>query len=108
VKPLLSPTDLQTKDFGQHPDEDRSKEEPSIPYGGGSGRHFRSSRRSLSDPSWVGAASQTALPFPRVAQRAQDDRHRSKREQDAPIPRWDTRHQQPERRGKDPVQGGRP
>jgi hypothetical protein len=55
--PLLSPTDSQTKDFGQHPDEDRSKEEPTIPYGGGSERHFRSLRRSLSDPSWVGAAS---------------------------------------------------
>jgi hypothetical protein len=53
----LSPTAVQTKDFGQHPDEDRSKEEPTIPYGGGSGRQFRSLRRSLSDPSCVGAAS---------------------------------------------------
>jgi hypothetical protein len=40
----------------------------------GSGRHSRSLRHSLSGPSWVGAASRTALPFPRVAQRAQDDR----------------------------------
>src|SRR5215216_2060184 len=71
-------------------------------------RHFRSLRRSLSEPSWVGAASQTALLFPRVAERAQNDRHRSKREQDAPIPRRDTRHQQRERRGKDPVQGSCP
>lgn len=35
---LLSPTDVQTKDFGQHPDENRSKEEPAIPDGGGSER----------------------------------------------------------------------
>ena len=54
---LLSPINMQTKDFGQHPDEDRSKEEPAIPVGGGSGRHFRSYRRSLADPSRVGAAS---------------------------------------------------
>jgi len=57
LNPLLSPTDVQTKDFGHHPDEDRSKEEPAIPDGGGSGKHFRSFRRSLSGPSWVGAAS---------------------------------------------------
>ncbi len=31
--------------------------------------------------------------------------HRSKREQDAPIPRRDMRNQQRERRGKEPVQG---
>ena len=32
------------------------------------------------------------LPFPRVAQRAENDRHRSKREQDASIPQRDVRH----------------
>ena len=63
---------------------------------------------SLSGPSWVGAASYSALLFPRVAQRAQNDRHRSKRQHDAPIPRRDTRNQQPKRRGKDPVQGSCP
>jgi hypothetical protein len=41
VNPLLSPTTVQTKDFGQHPDEDRSKQEPAIPDGGRSGWHFR-------------------------------------------------------------------
>jgi hypothetical protein len=35
---------------GPGPDEDQSKEEPVIPDGAGSGRHFRSLRRSLSDP----------------------------------------------------------
>ena len=54
---LLSPADVQTKDFGQHPDDDRSKVEPAILDGGGSGRHFRSCRRSLSGPSLAGAAS---------------------------------------------------
>jgi hypothetical protein len=63
---------------------------------------------SLSGPSWVGAASYTALLFPCVAQRAQNDRHRSKRQHDASIPLRDTRHHQRERRGKDPVQGSRP
>jgi hypothetical protein len=57
VNPLLSPTDVQTKDFGQHPDEDQSKEEPAIPDSGGIERQFRSFRRSLSGPSWVGATS---------------------------------------------------
>jgi hypothetical protein len=63
---------------------------------------------SLSAPSWVGTASYTALLFPRVAQRTQDDRHRSKRQHDAPIPPRDTRHQQRERRGKDPMQDSCP
>ncbi len=27
----LSPVDVQVKDFGQHPDEDRFTEEPTIP-----------------------------------------------------------------------------
>jgi hypothetical protein len=57
VNPLLSPTDVQTKDFGQHPDEDQSKEEPAIPDSGGSERQFRPFRRSLSGPSRVGATS---------------------------------------------------
>ena len=57
MNPLLLPTDVQTKDFGKHPDEDRFKAEPTIPDGDGSGRHFRSFRRSLSGPSRVGAAS---------------------------------------------------
>ena len=57
MNPLLSPTDVQTKDFGQHPDKDRSKEEPATPDSGRSGKHFRSFRRSLFGPSWVGAAS---------------------------------------------------
>ena len=94
MNPLLSPTDVQTKTFGQHPDENRSNEEPAIPDSGGSGRHFQPFRRSRSVPSWVGGASLTALLLsPRVAQRAQSDRHRSKRQQDAPIPPRDTRHQ---------------
>src|SRR5687767_11478045 len=63
---------------------------------------------SLFEPSWVGAASQAVLLFPRVAQCAQNDRHRSKPEQDTPVPLRDTRHQQRHRRGKDPVQGSRP
>ena len=49
-----------------------------------------------------------ALLFARVAQRAQKDRHRSKREQYAPISLRDTWHQQRHRRGKDPVQSSRP
>ena len=57
MKLLLSPTDVQTKDFGQHPDENRSKAEPAIPDGGGSGHHFQPFRRSRSVPSWVGTAS---------------------------------------------------
>ena len=57
---------------------------------------------------WVGASSWTALLLPRVAQRAEKNRHRSKREQGAPVSRRDTRDQQPERRGEKPMQGGRP
>lgn len=30
MNPLLSPTDVQTIDFGQHPDGDRFKEDPAM------------------------------------------------------------------------------
>ena len=55
MNPLLSPTDVQTKNFGQRPDENRFNGEPAIPDGGG--RHFQPFRRSRSVPSWVGGAS---------------------------------------------------
>jgi hypothetical protein len=57
VNPLLSPIDVQTKNVGQHPDENRSKAEVAIPDGGGSARHFQPFRRGRSVPSWVGGAS---------------------------------------------------